>query len=370
MKFLALILGIFFSLNSQADNCLFLYQSDATSRMKLRLSHAEALNADDVKEVTKSIRSYLKLNKIAYENWDADQGKMILILGGDGSSPIERMAKFLEKNYETKLVVDPSLTTKGDFLGYFTYLDDEAAIALRPADLINLGRDDYSTLMHEARHARYNFMKQSHKESIFHTEFIATKKNSFILHGEKNQAYTDYMNLEEIPLHANDFQREIYFYNKLEPLEKAKRFERLKTDFARLKGLNDRSRTWLKKVKSKVEAETWSDAISGGFDDYEFYVSVEVDNVKFRSTFVKPTTLKKLTKLNDEKVNLLGRELLQERLNKLESFLNETQKRTTNMDKIFESYNGRHLSHEEFFKKMSAEYRELKNIINLESILE
>lgn len=369
MKWMLFLSLLSYSHTLLAENCQFLYSSDLGSKVKLRLSYAEGLKVEDVKELTKNVRSHLKLNKISYENWNVDEGKYIRILEGDGSSPIERMARFLEKNYETKLLVDPTLTSKSDFLGYFTYIDDEPAIALRPEDLIHLGRDDYSTLMHEARHARYHHLKKTNRESMFHSEFIAREEDSFILVGEKNKAYTDYMNLEEIPLHANDFQREVYFYNQLGPLEKANRLPRLKGDFERVKTLSERSRVWLKKVQARLEDTNWREHLKGGLDDYEFYLKLNMGDVDFTATFVKPTTLKKLAKLNDGHLEEIGRDLMIKRAKKLQNFLDEMHLRIKNMEQIFERYDRRLLSHDEFSKKIGAEYNHLKKLINLESSL-
>ena len=369
MKWILPFIALSFSEALVADSCSILYDAGPSVRMSLRLSYAEGLKIDDVKELTKNVRSHLKLNKISYENWNTDEGRFIRILEGDGSSPIERMAKFLERNYETKLVVDPTITSKSDFLGYFTYIDDEPAIALRPEDLIHLGRDDYATLMHEARHARYNYLKRSNQESIFHSEFIARGENNFVLAGERTTAYTDYMNFEEIPLHATDFQREVYFYGQLGPLEKAQRLPRLKADFERLRALNERSRVWINRVKVELNEANWKDSFRAGLDDYELYLKFTVDDVDFSATFVKPNTLKKLIKLDDDRIEQVARDLLFERVNKVQIFLGEMDIRIKNIQKIFERYDRRFLTHEEFAKEIGAEYREMKKLINLESSL-
>ncbi len=182
---------------------------------KRKFSYEAKLNQLSSRNSIEDITSSLKEDRIRYKVVNFEEEKVIELLGKD-KSHLSKLVRHAKK-YETRVFIAPSLKEEG-LLGFFQTNEDlQRYIFLSPTEVFIKSTEGYSTLVHELRHARYDFLRELQVDSFYHTSLISKNDaEGLLLKGHKFHGYKNFQSIEELPLHIKDIHSEILTLRKMQ----------------------------------------------------------------------------------------------------------------------------------------------------------
>lgn len=253
--------AIFFTLiicfANYASDCTGIYESDAFTKFKLNKEFDLGYLTSNRSKA--NLKTYLRRKKISYRSVKFEKEDVIELTGNDSS----QLAKLVNhaKLYDTRIFIDPKLEGQG-ILGFFNVNEDfQRFIFLSPTEVFIKSTQSYDTVLHELRHARYDFLKEIRVDSFYHGELHALKNSdNLMLKDHQIRGYEKFQSLEELPIHIKDLHSEILSLKKQIGI-KPNELLRLKENTLATQELHERI---IKRMPSKLDKINDIDAINDG----------------------------------------------------------------------------------------------------------
>lgn len=341
------ILTLLFVSFSVLADCNLSFKNSSYAKFKLNKEYDL-----DFLSSTKSVadvKKYLKMKKINYRSVKFE-GEQVIELTGKDSTQLSKLVRHAKK-YDTRVFINPALQETG-MLGYFSTNEDlQRFIFLTPSEVFIKSTKSYETVIHELRHARYDFLREIQVDSFYHGELHAlTKNDTLMLKKHDFEAYESFQSIEELPLYIKDLHSEILSLRKSDKINLGN-LGQLKRNTTAAIELHERV---IKRMPKDLDKLSGIDAVTDG-DLISISVEYKNANIVLYSLDQRLLDLDEI-RLSKKNMNII-KEIVQMKFQRLRS---QSKEIVTNLEQI-----NKLITSIDLVKGQKESLRNLDDILNL-----